>query len=142
MLCICLNLIHIIKKAKRVCSWDTSKKIHLQNDEFSKHFDIENIIFKHLVIKGTGCPEKNRPQVNGSETVIFTPNSLNLCMLITKWLNDTHTKFQVNRFTNKRFMGCWSARTILSCFRSKWLNVLAVVTVKNCFCRVKSIKNV
>ena len=56
---------------------------------------------------------KNGPQVNGSKTVIFTPNSLNLCMRITKWLNDTHTKFQVNRFTNKRFMGCWSARTVL-----------------------------
>ena len=57
--------------------------------------------------------KKNGPQVNGSETIIFTPNSLNLCMLITKWLNDTHTKFQVNRSTNKRFMGCWSARTVL-----------------------------
>ena len=56
---------------------------------------------------------KNGPQVNGSETVIFTPNSLNLCMLITKWLNDTHTTFQVNRSTNKRFMGCWSAKTVL-----------------------------
>ena len=108
------------------------------------YFHISLIIFLCYpsMSKYTGCPEKNRPQVNGSKTVIFTPNSLNLCMRITKWLNDTHTKFQVNRFTNKRFMGCWSARTILSCFRSKWLNVLAVVTVKNCFCRVKSIKNV
>ena len=42
----------MIKKPKPICYWDTSKKIHLPNNEFYNHFDVENVNFKHLVIQG------------------------------------------------------------------------------------------
>ena len=42
----------MIEIAKRICYLDTYDNIHLQNNEFYKHFDVENVINKHFVIRG------------------------------------------------------------------------------------------
>ena len=48
-----------------------------------------------------GDQKKNRHQLNGSITVIFQLISIKLAELVVQPMCDTHTKFQVDRFTRK-----------------------------------------